>query len=903
MPRHPARLAVPIILGLLLLLFVGKAVVNLLTEVLWFSEVGYLDVFWQRFWTETTVRALTTALAGAVILVNLWLVARRLGPVHVRRRYGNLEISEQIPRRNVMTGITLAAALTGLWLSDVKFGGDLSLGVLTWLRRVPWGQTDPLFGHDLSFYVFALPFYLQLVDYLLLISFWSVVLCVLGYALVGSIRWRTNRLHVDDRPRVHLAFLIAAAIALFGVRYWLNRYGVLFNGTGFSGGIGYTDVHARLPAQSALAVLSLGVAASVVYGARRRNWIVPIGGAVLLVVASIVLSYLYPTVIQKLRVEPDQLRRESTYIRWNIDYTRRAFGLDSIERRTYPLKRTGSTTAGTLSYLSLWDGNPLHTVFEERETRVRYFQFNGVDFDRYATPNGMRQVAIGVREFEAAGLPEGSRTWQNLHLNPEYVRGVGGVAVPVNEKDQGRPVYWLHNVPPQLAPQAPPQLALTQPNVYFGETMGEYAVLATEADTANYTGPAPRGISIAGFARTFAFAWHLSDKNLLFSGQLTDSSRILLRRRLDDRLRALAPFVVWDADAQPVVSEGRFVWLVDGYSATANFPLSRPIRIQAGEVGYLRPSLKALVDAVTGETVLYALTNSDPWLETYRAAFPSLFEPATEMPAELQAHLRYPAYFLRVQAEILQQYHLDQPDAFYAGEDVWQLPRERGAEPGVQEFQPLYTMLPLEPGAVPEFVLTAPFIARERQVLTAFLAVRNDPPNYGRMVLLEMPRDEQIAGPTQVEALIEQDPIISPQLTLWRTAGSEVDVGQVRILPIDSTLLYVIPYFVAAQGVRIPELHRIVASDGERVIMAPSLPEALAGLRGASGAPEPAALPTTAPAPTIPTTASDWSARALQLLEAAETSLRGGDWAGYGARLRELRQLLEDAARNQGTRR
>jgi uncharacterized membrane protein (UPF0182 family) len=896
MRRHPARLIVPLILGLLLALFAGRAAARFYTEVLWFSELGYASIFWRRLSVDLTVRSLTTLLGGALVLSNLWLVTRRLGPVHVRRRYGNLEISEQIPRRHVLTGIVVTALLTGLWLSDLKFGGGQSLAVLSALRQAVWGVNDPLFQRDLSFYVFSLPVAFQIVDFLLLIVFWSILLSVLGYALVGAIRWRSNRIQLEDRARLHLALAFAAAVALLGVRYWLSRYGVLFEGSGFDDAVGYTDVHARLPAHRALAVMALLVAGAITFGALRRNVLVPTVATALMLVAAIVLAYLYPSVIQKLRVEPDQLRRELPYIGWNIEYTRRAFGLDSIDRRTYAYQRGTPTSAAGQASMPLWDAEPLGTVFNELQSLFPYYHFPDVDFDRYHSADGVRQVAVGVREFNASGLQQNNQTWLNLHLNPQFVRGMGTVIVPAAEKSEGNPVYWLRNIPVEMDPRAPPSVTLTEPSVYIGETMEEFVVLGTEADTARRT-LRPHAVPVGSFLRVLAFAWRFSDKNLLFSGQLTDSSRILFRRRLADRLSVLAPFLIWDDDPQPVIHQGHVFWLVDGHSATVNFPIARQLRVTGvGDVRYMRPSVKALVDAVTGAVTLYALSDREPILATYRRVFPELFASISEMPAELQSHLRYPRSYLRAQAEILEKYHIDRAEAFYAGQDVWQMPRERGAaEANREPFQPLYTMLALEPGAAPEFTLVTPFIARQRQNLTALLIVRNDPAHYGELQLLELPRNQQVPGPAQIEALMEQDPVISPQLTLWRQAGSNVNLGHMRIVPVDSTLLYAVPVYLAARGRAIPELQRIIVSNGDQVAMSTTLEDALATLRGA-----PATPPAPAPAPTAsPPATNGWAQRALQLLESAENSLRNGDWAGYGARLQQLRDLLRQQTRSQ----
>jgi uncharacterized protein len=895
MRRNTVRLIVPLILGLLLVLFAGRAAAGFYTEVLWFNELGFGSVFWRRISAQVVIRLLTTMVGGALVLTNLWLVTRRLGPVHVRRRYGNLEISEQIPRRYVLTGIIITALLTGLWLSDVKFGGQQSLDTLWLLGRARWGVSDPLFQRDLSYYVFSLPVGFQVLDFLLLIAIWSGVLSVLGYFMVGAIRLKNNRIQLDDRARLHLAILFAAVVALLGVRYWLSRYGILFAGSGFNGGIGFTDVNARLPAHRALAVLAVLVAAAIVFGALRRNLVVPLGASALFLLAAVVLGYVYPWVIQKLRVEPNQLGREQTYIRWNIDFTRRGFGLDSVQRRTYVYRRGMPENNANLAGLPLWDAEQLNAVFNETQSFNPYYRFADVDFDRYRTDAGVRQVAVGVREFYVPGMGEGTRTWVNLHLNSEFVRGLGTVVVPAEEKtEDGKPTLWLRNIKPvEISPAAPAQLALVEPSIYVGETVEEYVVLGAAVDT-SHTVVRPRAIPVGSFLRKLAFAWRFSDRNLLFSNQLTDSSRILFRRELNERLRVLAPFILWDEDAQPVIHSGRVHWLVDGYSWTPNFPLARPLpRPNVGEVRYLRPSVKALVDAVTGSVTLFALSEHEPMLVTYRSVFPELFTPISEMPAELQAHLRYPAAYLRDQSVMLEQYHVDRPEAFYAGQDQWQLPRERAAEP-TTPFRPVYTMLALESSATREFVLVAPFIARGRQNLTALLIARNDAPNYGKLMLLEMPRNQQVPGPVQVLALIEQDPVISPQLALWRQTQGDVNLGHMRIVPVDSTLLYIVPVYRVARGRPIPELQRIVVSEGDRVAMALSLDEGLTTLRG-----QPASAPVRATRPSETAPADAWPQRALQLLDAAETSLRNGDYAAYGARLRQLRELLQQSPRSQ----
>ncbi|HEX7051333.1 MAG TPA: UPF0182 family protein [Longimicrobiales bacterium] len=906
MIRRPGRILLLTGAVLLAALIAGRVAAGFYTEALWYQALGRSSIFWIRLGTRLGVRLAAGALAGGLVLLNLWLVARRLGPVHLRRQYGNIEIAEQVPRIYIHLGLVAVAVLTGWWLSGLQFGGDAALSILAWLRRVPWGSTDPLFGRDLSFYVFSLPVYFRTIDYLLLIAMWTLALVLIGYIVVGTIRWRGGRLEVEDEPRLHFVLLAAAIVLLLGARYWLGRYGLLLDGSGIGGGPGYTDVTARLPARRFLALLSAASAAALVYAARRRSWVPAAIGLGGLGAAALVVGQLYPSLVQKFRVEPNQLAREVPYIRWNLDFTRRAYGLDRLDRRTIPYHRSGlpswETLEPSLSRLPLWDPAPLETVYNQVEAIFGYYGFPDVDSDRYPTAAGTRQVAISVREFDLEGLPESARTWQTLRLNPKYLRGFGVVVSPVAESiAAGGPRRWIRNVDPVLHdPEAPAVLNLEDPAIYFGETMGvpgggqEYVILIPGRDSA-FTGVPgedyPAGIRLASFVRLLAFAWRFGDKNLLFSGELTDDSRVVYRRSVRERVAALAPFALWDRDPYPVIARGRVFWIIDGYTTSSTFPLARPLRLgDAGRIRYLRNSLKAVVDAVTGEVMIYeAAGETDPILATYGRIFPDLVRPLDEMPAALRAHLRYPVLYLRAQAEILKEYHLESPEAFYAGQDYWQLPQEDAN--GTSRYRPPYAMMRLPGEKRTEFVLTAPFIARERENMTAFLVARSDPPHYGELLLYELPRDQQIPGPGQVAALIEQDPSISPQLSLWRRSGSEVQLGDIRVVPLDSAFLYVQPVFLSAREGSIPELARIVVSDGRAIAMALSLVEAV---RAVESPP-----PVDAPGPT--TVAGDasaaveaWPLRALELLDRAERRLRSGDWAGFGSELEELRTLLRE---------
>jgi uncharacterized protein len=910
MRRNTGRNVAIAAVAILLLLIFGRSAAVFYTDLLWYDAVGQSGVFWKRLFATAAVRVVMGAIGAVIILVNLWYVLRQLGPVHLRRRYGNLEIAEQVPRSYLVGGAILVAVLAGWWLATLQFGGNVPVAMLAWLQRESWGVADPLFGHDVSFYVFSLPLYTRVLEYLLVIMVWAVLLVGIGYVLIGAVRMRGSRLELDDRPRMHFAAVIAGMLVIFAVRYLFARYQLLLDGDGFGGTIGYTDVHARLPAHLVLAVLALVTAAALIYGALQRSWLPPAAAISVFLLAVVGMGMLYPAVLQKVRVEPNQLAHEARFIRWNMEFTQRAYGLDLIERRGFAYRRADAATwasmAPVMEQLPLWDPIPLQTAFNEVQARFDYYQFPDVDYDRYGPPGERQQVAISVREFRRDGMPPTARTWTNYHLNPIFTRGMGVVAIPAADSRRGEPLYWLSDVfPVQRSAEAPAALELTEPSIYFGETMGTYAVVGQTGSFAGTgTGvedrltPTPRvetGIELSSFLRIIAFAWRFGDQNLLFARELTDTSRMVFRRRVGERVTAIAPFLLWDPDPHPVIMDGRVVWVIDGYSASGSYPLSRPYAIEGmGSLRYMRSSVKAILDAVTGEVALYALPDPDPILRTYQRVFPGLVQEWEQMPEPIRAHMRYPALLFRVQSNVLEQYHLDQPEAFYAGQDVWQLPQDMTTQVR-HRFRPDFVMAPLPGGTDPEFLLLNAFIARGRQNMTALLVARSDPPHYGELVLLQMPRDEQIRGPSQVQSVIEQDPIISQQLSLWRQQGSNVDLGRLRVIPTANSILYVEPLFLSARERGIPQLQRVIVSDGIAVAMAGDVRSAVAALVGDVPVEQPDAATEGAVEvePRDAVAGEEWRRRAVELLREAEDRLRAGDFAGFGAAWNRLRTLLE----------
>jgi uncharacterized protein len=904
MSRRTIRALIIAAVALLLLVLGGRLAVRFYTDILWYREVEYLGTFWTRFWLGLGVRVAAAVLGAGLLFLNLWFVARHLGSIRVRRRYGNLEIAERIPRRYVLGLSAVVAVLGGWWLAELQFGPAAVMRAATWMWRVPWGVQDPLFGRDVAFFVFGLPFALDVLGFLVMAGLWSLLLVGLGHVLSGGIRWDENRVVMARPARLHLAVLVGALLVLLGVRYWLGMYLLAIDGTGVAGSLGYSDAQARIPAYRAMAGLAAFAAGALVYGAWRGHLLLPALGLSALLAGALLLATAYPALVQRFQVEPNELSREAPYIRWHLDFTRRAYGLTELRRQSFPYRMGALPGAERLeplyARLPLWDSEPLRQVFNEVQVLFDYYRFPDADVDRYGPPGDELQVVIGVREFHPEGLDQASRTWQSLHLNPTYIRGRGAVISPALPLADGRGTaeFLVRNLDPvEVHPLAPDPVRLVQPSVFFGETMDGYVVVVPGRD-GQFTGEAgvdyPRGIPLSSLLRIFAFAWRFGDETLLFAREMTADSRLVFRRPLRERLAEIAPFIVWDNDPLPVVFQGRIVWLVDGYTASTSFPLARAVAMGRTRIRYLRNSVKAAVDAVTGTVTFYTLDGDDPMLATYARLFPELFQPLDRMPADLRRHLRYPELALLAQSEILQEYHLDRVEAFYAGQNVWQRPQQSAPGGGVRSYRPMRGLMPVPMADTVEFIAAVPYIARGRQNMTAMLMVRNDEPRYGELTLLEFPRDQQVPGPAQIQAMIEQDPIIAPELSLLRQRGSTIDMGTLRVLPLDSSVLYVQPFFLSADLAAIPELWGIAASDGSNISLASTLQAAVAGLdllrpgEPAAPAREPWAHDTRIPLPGIP------PRRALDLLEQAEARLRAGDWAGYGRALQDLRRVLEE---------
>jgi uncharacterized protein len=702
---------------------------------------------------------------------------------------------------------------------------------------------------------------------------------------------------------------------------YLAMPNLLFGEDGPVAGARYTEIHALLPilyAQSVVAaVVALLAVASILLRSNRLVWI---GAFVYLL--TIAAAWIYPGIMQRFSVAPNELAKETPYIQHNIAATRKAFGLDHIEEREMSGEKRLSAediqkNRLTVNNIRLWDQGPLLETFSQIQEIRLYYEFKQVDNDRYRINGEMQQVMLSPRELASASLP--NRNWINERLT--FTHGFGLTLGPVDKvKEDGQPVLFVQDIPPA---STIPSLKIERPEIYFGELTDEHVYVKTAAKEfsypageenvfKNYEGEG--GVSLGSSFRRLLFSTRFGDLKLMLSADLTPESRVLFHRNIRERLEMVAPYLTFDNDPYLVVSEGRLYWLADAYTHSDRYPYSQAIRTSSGSLNYIRNSVKAVVDAYHGTVSLYIADERDPLIQTYARIFPGSLKPLAEMPEGLRAHLRYPEDIFKIQAQVYSTYHMDQPQVFYNKEDLWtpaviggSSPQssEGGREPvaQTQTIEPYYTIMKLPGGQSEEFILMQPFTPRNKDNLASWMAARSDGEHYGKLVVYRFPKQKLIYGPKQIVTRANQDPEISRQLTLWDQRGSRVIPGTLMVIPVEESLLYVQPLYLRAASGRIPELRRVIVAADDRIAMEPTLEASLQRLFGATTPAEskpPAAElkpgETMAAAPLAPTpavAAGSLPAQAKQHYERAVQAQRDGDWARYGEELKRLGAVID----------
>jgi uncharacterized membrane protein (UPF0182 family) len=871
-----------IVVGFGLLSMIGQ-ILGLYTDWLWFHEVQFTSVFLTVLRTQAIVGVVTAAAFFLILSINV-LLALRLAPrdalVVADDPLGlpSREVLEPYVRRLALPVGMLLALIVG-WMGTDRWGL-----VLQALNPTPFGIRDPLFDRDVAFYVFQLPLWNSLYGWLMGVLVFSTLAAIAVYLGTRAIRISPEGLVVERRARGHLLILAALFLLVKATGYRLAMFDLLFSQRGVAFGAGYTDVNAQLPILKALMLLTGVIAALCLVTIWLRTWRPLLGGVAALVGLAILGGVVYPGVIQRYQVSPNEIVKEKPYIDFNIRYTRLAYGLDNIEEREFPADQALTVqdlrkNDATIKNIRLWDTRPLLATYSQLQEIRTYYKFTDIDIDRYTINGEYRQVTLSARELSSRDLP--SRIWINERLT--YTHGYGAVVSPVNRvTGEGLPEFWVKDIPPV----ASSDLRISRPELYFSELANDYVFAHTRAKEFDYpagdqnvytTYEGLGGIPLDSVWRKALFAAHLGDIKLLLSNDLTPGSRVLIYRNIRERVERIAPFLRYDADPYPVISAaGRIVWLLDGYTVSDGFPYSAPTR---GLGNYVRNAVKVSVDAYDGTAHFYVADPADPLIRTIARIFPGLLQPLTAMPADLRAHLRYPEGLFRIQAAMYAVYHMRDTQVFYNKEDLWSLP-VRPVEGQDRAMDPYYLILRLPGEAREEFVLLIPFTPSKKDNLAAWLAARTDPPNYGKLIAYTFPKQKLIYGPRQLEARIDQDASISQQLSLWNQRGSQVIRGNLLVIPIERSLMYVEPLYIAAEKGQLPELKRVIVGFGERIAMEETLDGAMARVFG--GQPPPAA----AAAAPGPPAGSEASVKAL--LDSAAAA-----YARASEELRRLGELLQ----------
>ncbi len=896
-----------ILLAFLVLGIVGQAV-PLYTDWLWFQEVGFVDVFI----TVLTLRGWLVIGLGLSVWVflfaNLWVAARVAPPDVLWELEDQLGLPGRASIEPLVRRLLVPVTVLIAFVAGTRASGAWDT-VIEFRNATPFGRVDPLFGRDLGFYFFELPFWRLLYGWAIALALGALVLTAAVYVVQRSLVLTARGPRLAAAARTHLLGLGAIILVLRAAGFWLDRFDLLYSSRGAAFGASYTDVNAALPVLNVLAVLALLCAAACLVQMSRPGWLFPVAGLVVLIVVWVGGLGLYPSLLQKFSVKPNELKAEGPYIQHNIRMTRHAFGLDRVQEKDFPAEENLNAAALdrnvlTIKNIRLWDHRPLLTTYGQLQEIRTYYKFLDVDNDRYVINGEYRQVMLSPRELSYRHLPGQEQNWINEHLT--YTHGYGLVVGPVNRiSPEGLPEFFVKDIPPVAAgfPK------ISRPEIYYGESGNDYAFVRTQSQELDYPSGDQNvytkyegrgGTPIDSFLRKLAFAARFGELKVLLTRDLTSESRIMIYRSIRDRIRQAAPFVRFDRDPYLVVTDdGRLIWMVDGYTTSDRYPYAQPVR---GIGNYIRNSIKVTVDAFHGTLTYYVADPEDPIVRTYAKAFPGLLRPLAEMPKDLQSHIRYPEDLFTLQMQMYATYHMEDPQVFYNKEDLWTIPRRPQDGRTASEMEPYYTIMRLPGEAREEFVLLGGFNPSRRDNMIAIMVGRSDLPNYGRIIVYNFPKQKLVYGPRQIDARIDQDPVISQQLALWNQQGSRVLRGSMLAIPIDQSLVYVQPLYLSAteQGA-LPELRRVIVAYGNQIAMEPTLEQALGRIFGArvrgDESPRTAAATPGAPAGAAPPAAADvgprlFGQRAWEAWQKSQEALRRGDWTAYGQEQKRLEEAL-----------
>jgi uncharacterized membrane protein (UPF0182 family) len=943
-PRIPGNRIWIIVIAVILLFLITslRGIAGFYTDYLWFKELGISSV-WRGV---LGAKALLSVVFMGLFFAAMWAslaIAERLAP-----RFRPLGPEDEIVQRyrdligphagkvrvavSALFALIAGGGVSSQWSSYILFRNHTSFGL-----------KDAQFHRDIGFYVFQLPFLRFVVDWLFVAIVIITFITLVAHYLNGGIRVPRSPIErVTPQVKAHLSVLLALLALVKALGYYFQRYGLATSHRGFVDGPGYTDVHAQLPAINLLIFVSLIAMLLLLANIRLQGWLLPGIAVGLWLFLSVVVGGIVPAFVQKVRVAPAENDKERPYIQRNIGSTRIALGLDHVESVPFDYKENLDAAAlqgnaDTIRNVRLWDPKYTKETFSQDQKLRSYYQLSDLDIDRYMIDGQLTQVLLSARDLDPEGLASQFGSWVNRRL--QYTHGMGAIVAPSNAVVDGKPNFILRDVPPVGVPE------VKKPQIYYGESLPGFAIVGSKqaeldfqekgGQTSKFTRYSGKGgVPIGSLVRRAAFALRFGDTNVLLSSLVTPKSRVVYVRDISERVRKAAPFLHYDSDPYPVVNAaGRLVWIQDAYTTTTAYPYAQRAetdRLTSANglkhsFNYVRNSVKAVTDSYDGTVTFYRMDMKDPIAAAYAKAFPKLFTDGTRMPDDLKPHLRYPEELFRVQTSMYGRYHITDPREFFLAGDAWHVAQDPGSGPagsgaatagtvltpgtlrppveGSQSrMDPYYLLARLPNEDKPNFQILQPFVPASRnnsqKNLTAFMVAKMDPGVYGKLQVFEMPRNQQVDGPALVDNDINSDPVVSPELSLLSQRGSTIIFGNLLVIPINNSLLWVRPLYVQSEGTKVPEFRKAIVAYAGKVAMRDTLQQALAAIFGDAPATleQPSIIPggtATGPAPSA--NVKDLLDRALAAYDAAQQALRSGDLATYQTKINEFHQLAQQA--------
>jgi len=852
------------------------SIVTLYSDYLWFNSVNYQSVFLKILISQILLFIFFAVFAFIVIYINI--------------RVATKDKKSKLSFTPIIAAISL---FVGLWYRQSY------MVILAYLNRTPFNITDPIFSKDLSFYLFTLPFLSLVLKFLILVSIITFIFTLIYYLLFENAKVKKRKVEIkiggsmkniglkfSPKAKYHLSGIGALFFLFIAINYYLSRFSILYSVRGVVKGAGFTDVFISLPAFQVLIFFSVIMAVILFIWPSHFKKKGFIGSVIIAFFAIIVIGQIIaPGLVQSLYVLPNELEREKPYIEHNIEFTRKAYGLDKIDEQIYDV--TASFTAAdipankeTLDNIRLWDSRPLEQTYKQIQEIRSYYEFTDVDIDRYTINGTYTQIMLSARELDQTQLAGAARTWVNEHL--VYTHGYGATASPVNKfTEEGLPRLLVKDIPPGSEHK---ELQIDQPRIYYGEIDNDFIIVKARSREfdypsgdqnvyTNYEGTG--GVPIDSLFNKLIMSIRFKDIKLLLTSQITKASRIMFNRNIRSRLLTIAPFILYDKDPYLVIANNRLQWIIDGYTITDKYPYSE--RYEG--INYIRNSVKVVVDAYNGDVTYYVIEN-EPIISTYSKIFPDLFKPFSSMDPELQKHIRYPEAIFRVQSQVYRDYHMRDPLVFYNKEDKWDLPNEIYGEGQQIEMEPYYIIMKLPGEDKAEFIIMTPFTPHNKNNMIGWLAGRSDD-EYGKLVAYKFSKEKLIFGPMQVEARIDQDSEISKQLTLWDQRGSNVIRGNLLIIPIEHSLLYIEPLYLLAERTQLPELKRVIIYYDDKIVMEKRLDLALEAIFGL--------------VPQVKGTEEEpLLNQAIRYYDQVQDSMKLGDWTKIGQSMANLQRVLEN---------